>query len=76
MTGADLCWPGVDQQRAVAACWHLTRALQRRLLSDRLPDRPWQISRQATLQSSSEHLRIARGFLGAVGFERKAGLWR
>lgn len=67
---ADLIdWPGVDRDRAVAAAWHLQRAVQRRIFAERSPDRPWQISRGAALASAREHLRIAHGYLGAVGYE-------
>lgn len=69
LTTEQLRWPGIDKDRAVGACWHLHRALQRHLLAQRLADRPWGMSRAAAVQSAREHARIARGYLGAVGFE-------
>jgi len=75
-TGADLTWPGVDRDRALAACWHLERAawwLQvfrcRRPMVPRTVTLRWE-------KNAREHLRIAVGFLGAVGFEHGAGLYR
>lgn len=55
----------VDAQRGVAACFHLGRALEleRRY---RMPGN----ERSLWLpRSRDEHLRLARGFLGAIGFE-------
>lgn len=79
MTGADLHWPGIDRDRALAACWHLTRAVVRGQLAARIPvsGLPWQQSRRVALASAAEHCRIARGYLGAIGFEHGAshGLW-
>ena len=60
---------GVDRQRAFAGSYHLVRSAQlvRRLAAAdvaRVP-RPAHLERAAR-----EHLRLAKGFLGAIGFER------
>lgn len=71
MNATQLTWPGVDQQRAVAACWHLERATQLAIVIRDYPP-----TRLHMLPSFREHVRIARGYLGAIGFEHHAGIWR
>lgn len=74
MTGADIHWPGVDRDRAVAACWHLTRAAQH---AGGLRCTPFVEEyartgfRIRTSNAAREHLRIANGYLGAVGYEHR-----
>jgi hypothetical protein len=74
VTGAELSWPGVDRQRAVGACWHLHRAAELLVelarYADESPRLSWRV------RAAGEHARIARGFLGAIGFEHGAGLYR
>lgn len=76
LSGSDITWPGVDRDRAIAAHWHLTRAVQHcgGLRSSTLvPDYQRTGFRIRTGKAAEEHLRIARGYLGAVGFEKQAG---
>ncbi len=77
MTGADIRWPGVDRDRARGAAWHLERAVQhlrtlRRaeyVIGTELPAGRTPGGRRVLVQGL-EHSRIARGFLGAIGFEQ------
>ena len=64
------CTLPVDARRGVAAVWHLQRCLQvhRALLGARAAGRP-RSSMLYLERQVVEHLRIARGYLGAVGFE-------
>jgi hypothetical protein len=71
MTADDLAWPGSDQRRAIAAAWHLARVAQ--LLG---AARDYPRCRHLALAVGREHLRNARGYLGAIGFEHRSGLWR
>jgi hypothetical protein len=79
ITAAEITWPGVDRDRAIAAHWHLLRAVQHAggLRSSTLvPDYQRTGFRIRTGKAAAEHLRIAVGYLGAVGFEHGASLWR
>lgn len=70
LTPVQLTWPGVDKDRARGAAWHLARAAQLLSLVDRHPRLRLTIARAA-----GEHLRIAWGTLGAIGFEHSARLF-
>lgn len=74
LDGSALRWPGVDRDRAVAALWHLERAATRlRGIAARevVVGRPvgFTVAGRRLMRQADEHARIARGFLGAVGFE-------
>ena len=71
MTADELTWPGVDRERAISAAWHLERAAQLLAFTSRHP-----ATRRQIAPATREHIRTARGYLGAVGFEHAAGLWR
>ncbi len=69
-SGDQLTWPGVDRVRAYAALQELERAAQ--LLAE-LAGYSWSgLSHVWRLKTGLEHVRLARGYLGAVGFERSA----
>ena len=80
VTGSELTWPGVDRDRAVTACWHLERAVVHlaafRSLSELEEAPPWVAPAAARLAMAGEHVRLARGYLGAIGFERGGRLFR
>lgn len=77
MTPEGLTWPGVDRKRAVTACNHLHRAAELLVEHRRLV-----LAGEAAVRTSwrtraaAEHSRQARGFLGAIGFEHGARLYR
>jgi hypothetical protein len=71
LNASQLAWPGVDKQRADAAAFHLIRALDCAVCAREYP-----IVRHRALAVAGEHERNARGYLGAIGFEHAAGLWR
>lgn len=66
MTSEEITWPGIDKQRAQAAAWHLARSAE--LLRQHAARGGAVLSWR--LRAAGENLRIAYGFLGAVGFER------
>jgi hypothetical protein len=72
MTAADIRWPGVDQDRAVAACWHLIRCAQ--WLTGLATVSGHRLGTRGVLLFAGEHMRMARGYLGAIGFEQGARL--
>jgi hypothetical protein len=71
VNAAQLTWPGADRERADAAAWHLIRTLDCTICAREHPP-----ARHRALTVAGEHLRNARGYLGAVGFEHHAGIWR
>ena len=77
VTAADIHWPGVDRDRAELAVYHLGRTLVHlaawRSLSE-LEAPPWVAPAPARLAMAREHLQLAVGYLGAVGFEHGAAL--
>ena len=68
LDGSGITWPGVDRERARAAAFHLERVLLRLRALELDPTGP---NREWTLASIATHLRVVRGYLGAVGFERR-----
>lgn len=65
-----------DVMRGIAAAWHLRRSLELELRRRELVAAGRGPTAVVWLERArDEHSRIARGFLGAIGFERDS-LWR
>lgn len=58
-----------DRRRGDGACYHLMRAVQLRQALARPECRRSAWRRRRYLEAAADHLRIARGQLGAIGFE-------
>lgn len=69
MTADQLTAP-IDWQRGDGAAWHLIRCLQWLGAAEQFAHPLQTHIRDAMLQTAGKHLRTARGYLGAVGFER------
>lgn len=79
LTAAQIRWPGVDRDRARGAAWHLERSLAslcQVLLLERAATEEMLHPREQRwmLKPAQEHARIARGYLGAIGFEQRGRL--
>lgn len=62
-----------DRRRGVAACFHYRRALELELVRRRR-EQAGERRQLHVERMIREHARIARGYLGAVGFERRSRL--
>jgi hypothetical protein len=66
-----ITWSPANRQRALSACWHLRRACELLVELEQLDGEVLvgPLASSWRLRAGSEHMRQARGFLGAIGFE-------